>query len=59
MIIRVDRRAIGSVIQHEALQSLRIGVPDHLRRNLITRPILRAYDSRLANRPASLEESSA
>ena len=54
-VIGVDCRAIGDVIQHEALQSLCVGVSDHLRRNLIARPILRAYDSRLANRPASLK----
>ena len=45
-------RALGGVIRHESLQSLRIGVPYHLGRNLITRPILCAHNGNLANRTA-------
>ena len=51
-VVRIHCRALGSVIQDEALQSLRIGVPYHLRRNLITSPILCAHNGNLPNRTA-------
>ena len=52
-IVGGDRRCGVGVIGHETLQRLRIGVPNHLRRNLFRLPILGTDYGRLANRAAS------